>query len=122
MNAAPLVALTLLLVSLHGAPVRSVAVIGAAAVLIVAIQFAGGRGVRAALGMTAGVLALASGLIADAPVAAAAGAIWLVDGVVAAWGINRGRSRRNAWFRRGVATGGALLVTLFVIYPTLQAV
>src|SRR4051812_42414559 len=120
--AAPPFALALLLLSLLGAPMRSIAVVGAAGLVVVALQFVGGRGLRAIAGLTAGIVALPAGLIAGAPAATLAGAIWLVDGVTAGWGVNRGRSRGRAWLRRGLATGGGVVVVLLVVYPTLLAV
>lgn len=112
----------LVVVALLGAPVRSIVFVGGAAALVAALQFSERRGLRSATTLTAGVIALAGGVIAAAPAAAVAGAIWLVVGVRDGWGINRQRSRRRAWLMRGAAALGALVVLLLVVYPSLLTV
>ena len=51
-----------------------------------------------------------------------AGVAALAVGVVRAWGVNRGLRRRRAWRNRAGTAVGALLVVVFVAYPTLTTV
>jgi predicted alpha/beta hydrolase len=118
----PGAAALLSLVALHDAGVRIGVVLGLTLVAVTVGARVLPRGPRGALLLVAAVLALAGGLIARNTLVLPAAAFFVAAGAHAAWGVNRGRSRRAAWGWRGVTAVGAVLVGLFVIYPSVLAI
>jgi hypothetical protein len=80
------------------------------------------RAAQAIGASTIGVVALGGGVAAHSLPGALAGAIALGLGVSRAWGINRGRGRRRAWFNRTATAAGAAVAVILVVYPAILAV
>src|SRR6478609_2136940 len=106
----PPVVAFLLLVGLRDAGLRALVVVGVPLVVAAATFHRWPRGAQAAGASTHSAPVLLGGLAA------------LALGVARAWGINRGLRRRRAWGNRIGTTIGALLMVVFVAYPTLTTV
>jgi uncharacterized protein len=110
------------LLSLYGAGLRVVALLG---LPLLAAAFGARplpRGPRAALSTLTGVLGLGGGLIARNPLLVAAAIVFLAAGLGSAWGVNRGRRRRRAWAYRSLTALASILVALILVYPWLIAI
>ena len=118
----PPVVAFLLLVGLRDAGLRALVVMGVPLVVAAATFHRWPRGAQAAGASTLGALALGAGVIAHSAPVLLAGLAALALGVARAWGINRGLRRRRAWGNRVGTTIGALLMVVFVAYPTLTSV
>jgi predicted alpha/beta hydrolase len=109
-------------VTLLGAGLRLLAVVGLPVLVLGAVAHRLPRSLGAAVALLLGVLALAGGLIARSDLLVGAGLLYLIAGLVQGWGVNRGRRRARAWTNRLLTAAGAVLVAFFVVYPTLLAV
>jgi dienelactone hydrolase len=112
----------LVLLALHGAELRAIAVAGLPLIVVAATFHRWPRAAQAAGASAVGVVAAGGGLAAHSALAVLAGVLALGLGVSRAWGINRGRGRRRAWAGRIAVTVGAGVALVVVAYPAILSV
>jgi len=116
------VAALLTAVTVFAAGSRPAVVVALPILVIAAVAHRLPRSIAAAAAVLLGVLSLGAGLISRADLLVVAGLLYLLAGFARGWGVNRGRSSRRAWTNRSLTAVGAVLITFFVVYPTLITV